>query len=164
MAQLNFDATQVAPSDDFSAIPSGDYVALIEDSVMKPTKAGTGQYLELKFSIVEGAYANRKLWSRLNLDNPSQVAVDIAQRDLSAICHATGVLNLQDSVALHGKPMKIRVGFDKNNAEQNEIKSYKRIDGMSPRPQQSSADVAVIQPLQQAPVTSNRPPWEQTGA
>jgi len=38
---------------------------------MKPTKTGSGTYLELTFQVIEGQYKNRLLWSRLNLSNPT---------------------------------------------------------------------------------------------
>ena len=51
MANLQgFDANQVEPSDDLEPIPDGKYVAVITDSEMKPTKAGTGNYLQLDVS------------------------------------------------------------------------------------------------------------------
>ncbi|MDW8243018.1 MAG: hypothetical protein RMJ88_07375 [Thermogemmata sp.] len=37
---------------------------------MKPSKPGTGSYLQLAFQIIEGPYKNRFLWTRLNLENP----------------------------------------------------------------------------------------------
>ena len=47
----------------------------------------------------------RKIFDRLNLVNASAQTVEIAQRTLSAICHATGRLQVQDSAELHLIPM-----------------------------------------------------------
>jgi len=66
-------------------MPVGKYIAVITDSEMKPTKSGSGNYLQLKFQIVEGEYANRLLWVRLNLDNTNATAVKIARLPLSEI-------------------------------------------------------------------------------
>ena len=89
MADLRgFDANQVEPSADFEPIPAGKYEAVITESEMKPTKAGTGHYLQLTFQVVEGEFKNRLLWARLNLDNPNATAVQIARAELSAICRA----------------------------------------------------------------------------
>ncbi|TWU39480.1 DUF669 domain-containing protein [Novipirellula artificiosorum] len=49
MAALNFDANQVEPTNSLEPIPAGKYVAVITDSEMKPTKAGTGQETELRY-------------------------------------------------------------------------------------------------------------------
>jgi hypothetical protein len=48
-------------------------------------------------------HRNGVIWSRLNLDNPK--AVEIARRDLSAICRAVGVLTPGDSSELHDLPL-----------------------------------------------------------
>ena len=72
MANLNgFDANNVDPATDFEPIPAGKYLAVITDSEMKPTKSGSGHYLELTFQVIDGPFKNRLLWSRLNLDNPN---------------------------------------------------------------------------------------------
>jgi len=128
MAQIgSFDATTVAPREDFSPIPADEYLAQIVDSDMKPTKNGNGQYAELTFEVMEGEFKSRRVWARLNLDNPNVKAVEIAQRDLSAICHAAGKLQIRDTQELHYKPMLIRVEVSKREgyADSNEIKAYK---------------------------------------
>ena len=132
MAQLNFDATQVAPnSGTMDPIPAGWYNALIDQSEMKPTKDGTGSYLELRFNVIDGQYANRKIFARLNLRNSNAQAQEIAYGELSAICHATGVLHLQDSQQVHGIPMKIKVKLRSASGDyeaSNEITGFKNIN------------------------------------
>ncbi|GIW56168.1 MAG: hypothetical protein KatS3mg082_2572 [Nitrospiraceae bacterium] len=136
MADLHgFDANQVEPTTDFEPIPAGKYVAVITDSEMKPTKAGTGHYLQLAFQIIEGPYKNRFLWARLNLDNPNATAVQIARAELSAICRAVGVLAPNDSVELHNLPLVIRVGCKKRpdtGDTVNEIKGYSKKESPTP--------------------------------
>lgn len=109
MASLNFDATQVAPDMGFEVLPAGWYDAMIDESEMKPTKDGSGAYLQLRFSIMGGFANGQKVFQRLNLQNANQTAQDIAYKQLSAICHAIGVMQLQDSSQLHGQPMKIKL-------------------------------------------------------
>ncbi len=109
MATLDFNANEVIPLEVFEAIPAGEYEAVIAESDMKPNKANTGAYLELKAEIVSGDHKGRKLTTRLNLHNPSQKAVEMAKRELSSICHATGVLRPGDSSELHNIPLMIRV-------------------------------------------------------
>lgn len=60
--------------------------------------------------IIEGPYQSRKLFDQLNLVNSNPQTVEIAQRTLLAICHATGKLQVNDSVDLHLVPMTIQVG------------------------------------------------------
>jgi hypothetical protein len=49
------------------------------------------------------------LWVNLNLWNPNQSAVQIAERDLAAICKAIGVTSLSESNQLEGIPLVITV-------------------------------------------------------
>lgn len=173
MAQLPngaFDATQVEPQESFDPIPAGEYNVLIEDSEMKPTKSGNGEYLQITFSVLDGQYNGRKIWDRLNLLNPNQTAVDIANRTLSAICHATGVMNLTDSVQLHGKTLRVKVAVSQREGydPSNEIKAYKAIGQGSatapahapaPAPQQQTIAPPAAQPAPSA--GSDVPPWKR---
>ena len=149
MSTLNFNANDVEPSAGFEVIPAGKYNAVISDSEMKETRSGTGKYLQLEFEIIDGEYRNRKLWSRLNLENPNPDAVRMARADLSAICRAVNVLTPKDSLELHNLPLVITVRCRKNQDDEmvNEIKGY------APR----AATVAPT-PAAQAG-TNNNPPW-----
>ncbi len=138
MSLLNFNAEEVAPSTGFDAIPAGKYQAVITESEMKPTKSGTGQYLELAFEVIDGEFKGRKLWSRLNLENPNEQAVQIARGDLSAICRAVNVLRPRDSAELHNLPLIISVRCRKNPESDeivNEIKGYESRGGSFTPPQ-----------------------------
>lgn len=128
MADLKgFDARNVEPTADFDPLPAGKYVAAITESEMKPTKNGSGHYLQLTFTVLEGEYKNRVLWARLNLNNPNATTVKIARSELSAICRATGVMAPKDSVELHNLPLAITVKLKKRDDTgemTNEIKGY----------------------------------------
>ena len=103
-----FNANEVEPAD-FDALPSGKYLAMITESEMKPTSAGTGRYLQLTFQVLDGPCRNRRVWARLNLENPNAQAVQIARGELSAICRAVGVMTPKDSCELHNLPLIISV-------------------------------------------------------
>lgn len=127
-----FNANEVEPQGSISPVPPGEYTVMIIDSEMKQTSAGTGSYLKLTFRIIEDEeYEGRFIWKNLNLDNPSEQAVEIAQRELSAICHAVDVLEPEDSQELHGIPMlaKVKVVPPKNGYDaSNDIGSFKLIE------------------------------------
>lgn len=132
MATLNFNAAAVEPQQthSFDALPVGRYEAMIVDSEMKTTKAGTGQYLQLTFEILSPNHPNhigRKVWARLNLSNPNKTAEEIAQRELSAICHCLGLEQVKESEELHCILLMIDVGQEKNPQTgdmTNRIKGY----------------------------------------
>ena len=162
MAQLNFDASQVAPSEALEAIPAGWYNAQMTASEMKPTSDGTGAYLQAEFTVLSGDYAGRKLFDRINLQNKNPVAVEIGYKTLSAICHAVGVIQVQDSQQLHGRPLQLKVslraagpGADGKHYEaSNEVKGYKGMDGagvpMAGAPAGGAPSWAPQAPAQQA--------------
>ncbi|HHK74715.1 MAG TPA: DUF669 domain-containing protein [Rhizobiales bacterium] len=100
-----FDATTVDPLKPYDVLPPGRYAVQIVDSEMRVTKDGMGQYLWLELDVLEGEYAGRKLFDRLNLINNNPTAVEIAQRTLSSICHAVGRMQVADSQELHLVPM-----------------------------------------------------------
>jgi hypothetical protein len=136
MAALNFNAAEVQPQQSFDALPPGRYEAIISASEMKDTKAGTGQYLQLTFDVVGGQYEGRKLWSRLNLVNPNATAVQIAERELSAICHCVGILVPQDSEELHDALLVIDVIQELNpmsGQQTNRIKGYSQVSAPTPK-------------------------------
>ncbi len=111
MAQLNFDSTNVAPAVAPEAIPSGWYKAYMSASEMKPTKDGNGAFLSVEYTIMEGQYAGMKQFDRMNLQNANPVAVEIGYKQLSAVCHAVGVIQVADSSQLHNRPLMIKVAL-----------------------------------------------------
>lgn len=161
MAQLGFDATQVEPSQAFDVLPAGKYKVQVVDSDMRATNDGNGQYLWLELEILEGEYQGRKTWDRLNLVNQNQQAVEIAQRNLSALCHATGKLHVADSQELHFIPVvasvKVRPPKDGYDAS-NQIRGYESAGNVTPMAR--SAPAATAAP----PATQTAAPWKQRRA
>lgn len=151
MPNLNgFNAAEVEPIGVFEPLPPGKYVAIITKSEMRPTKSGQGSYLQLAFTIAEGAHKNRVLWVRLNLAHPNAQAVKIARSQLSAICRAVGVMQPRDSVELHEIPLVITVALrprEDTGELANVVKGYERKE-----PARYGC---------QAPVTDNTPPWKR---
>ena len=158
MAIINFNANEVEPSKAFDPIPAGKYIAVITDSEMKETRAGTGRYLQLEFEITDGEYAGRKLWSRLNIENQNAEAVRMARADLSAICRAVNVLTPNDSADLHNLPLVIKVHCrkDKNTGEiTNDIRGYESKANYKPEPKQAPATSTTAQTAR----VPSKPPW-----
>ena len=142
MASLNFNAANIEPQQSFDALPAGRYEVIIVDSEMKETKAGTGAYLMLTMEVIgDTKHSNRKLWTRLNLVNPNATAVQIAERELSAICHCVGVMEPGDSEELHNIPLTVDVVQELNPQSgqmTNRIKGYSQANG-APAPKAKPA-------------------------
>lgn len=169
MANLGqqFDASQVPPSTGYDVIPKGEYVMRITDSDVVPNSAQTGTVLKLTLEVVSGEYAGRKVFDQLNLTNPNEMAVKISRERLSAYCHVTGVIQLQDSQQLHGILFvaKVKIKVDKNGVydDRNEIASCKKLDqsagqgfgdqpqGFGGMPAQGGFPAQQQAPVQQAP-------------
>jgi len=121
-----FNADEVEPTSALEPLPPDVYEVVITESEMKPTKKGNGEYLELRLEVQHGPFANRVLWDRLNLRNPSEEAVKIAKGTLSAICRAVGVMTPKDSEDLHAKPLLAVVKQKEFEGQMsNEVKGYK---------------------------------------
>ena len=139
MVNLNgFNAAEVEPSKPATPLPAGKYLVSIVESEDKPTKSGTGSYVQFTFEVLDGEHKGRKQWARLNLNNPSAQAVQIARAELSAICHAVNVLSPRDSQDLHNIPLVIDVVLEKRKdtgAMTNRVKSYHAKDELSALPE-----------------------------
>ncbi|MCL2624372.1 MAG: DUF669 domain-containing protein [Planctomycetaceae bacterium] len=159
MAYLNFDASQVDPSVPFEAIPSDKYLVEITDSEMKPTKNGSGTLLQLEYTVIEGEYKNRKIWDRLCIKHTNQQTVKIALANLSAICHAIGVMKPQDSAELHHIPFHVTVKCksDDSGEIRNEVKAYAKYE--SPLKQSVTQPETQVETYPQAPSDDHTPPW-----
>ncbi len=169
MAQLglNFNANDVPPQEAFSILPAGKYRAQIIASEMRPTSKGDGQYLWLELEILDGEHQGRKTWDRLNIINPNPQAQDIAQRSLSAICHALGKMAPEDSEELHFQPMTITVRVRPargDYAESNEIRGYEPVDSSAPRSTARPTATAASPTARPAATSVPAKPWARKQA
>lgn len=168
-----FDANSVEPSN-FDVYPAGKYLAQIVSSEMRPTKDGRGQYLFLELDILEGQFAGRKLFDRLNLVNDNPDTVDIATRTLSSICRATGQMQVKDSEQLHLIPLiaDVRVRPPKGQyGESNSIRYLPRNAAAAPATRAPAAYASAPAPAtapspQPQPATPVAPaagglPWQR---
>ena len=168
-----FDANTVEPSN-VDVYPTGKYLSQIVSSEMRPTKDGRGQYLFLELDILEGPFAGRKLFDRLNLVNDNPDTVDIATRTLSSICRATGQMQVKDSEQLHLIPLiaDVRVRPPKGQyGESNSIRYLPRNAAAAPATRAPAAYASAPAPAtapspQPHPATPMAPaagglPWQR---
>lgn len=178
MALLNaaFDATAVAPAEPLEVLPPGRYLAQIVESEMLPTKAGDGQYLKLVMEVLEGPHARRKIFDQLNLVNRNEQTVEIAQRHLSAICHAVGQIQVTDSEQLHFRPLAVTLkvepaGLDRYGVHREARNKVSGYAAANPAPVASaSRPAATARPTSAAPAApparpgaAATPPWRRNG-
>lgn len=147
-----FNAGEIDPAKPRTTLPAGKYKCVITGSGEQPTKAMTGTMLKLQLQVIEGPYQGQMVFDQLNINNPSKTAMEIAQRTLSAICRATGVMMPQDSSDLHNKPLlvTVRVESSQQYGDQNKVAGYEPCE-------KGSAPVVAAA----APAAANVPPWKR---
>lgn len=156
MAQFNFNAggyvaaPTAAPSR--APLPKGTYAVIILDSLIRATKAGTGHYIELTMQVIEGQYAGRRYWERLNVSNPNKQAEDIALARLQSICQAVGVPNMTDTAELHDKPFSVTLDIDRKDETRNRLVSVQSAGW---------ADTSQPAPAKAAAPAPSKKPWEK---
>jgi Protein of unknown function (DUF669) len=161
MAQLSFNARNVEPSQGFEPVPTGEYVLRIIKSDIALTSTRAGQILKLEWEVLDGPQGTvgRHVFTRINVQNQNQQAEEIGQRELSALCHSVGILDLQDTQQLHGIPVRCRVKLtpaakDKNGVErdaQNEITKYAPATTATPNQPQAAPQGGFVPPAQPVP-------------
>jgi len=148
-----FNAGSVEPAKPRTTLPAGKYKCVITSSGEQPTKAMTGTMLKLQLQVIDGPHQGAMLFDQLNLNNPSATAMEMAQRTLSAICHAVGVIMPQDSSDLHNKPLMVVVRLEnsKDYGAQNKVSGYEPCEGGAAAPVATTPAAA----------PSNIPPWKR---
>ena len=154
-----YNAEDHKPLEDRDPVPPDKYEAQIVESSVDPTKAGNGRLMKLVWQITSGEYEGRKVFDRVNLENPNPKAVEIGQRQLSSICRAVGKLRIEDTSELHDTTILIDVRVkpaEGQYAASNEIRGYFALDGT----EQATAPAQAVAPapVRQAPAAQRTAP------
>lgn len=159
MPSFQFDAaTHVsAPAPSREPLPRGMYQVIVIASDIKPTQAGTGEYIELTLQVVDGEYAGRRVWDRLNVSNPNKTAEDIAKRQLQELCLAAGVTNLTDTEQLHDVPVLAEIDLDRKDPSRNRVMGYQAVAGAKPVASQAARPTTASPPNAKPAAR----PWER---
>jgi hypothetical protein len=135
-----------------SIIPLFSRQAARKESGAKPTKAGNGEYIELTIEIMDGDFSGRKIWERLNINNPSEQTVQIARSQLNQLATALGQVPLKDTDQLLEIPFTLTLDIDRKDTTRNRVMGY------------SSASSAPRVAAKPAPATATgtaKKPWEK---
>jgi len=141
---------------DFEPIPAGWYTATIAGAEVKTTKAGTGEYIAVRFDITGPQHQGRVVFTNLNVRNPNETAERIGREQLGNIMLACGIKKLPNCEMLVGGSLSIKVVVknDPTYGASNEVKGIKALDGAMPTvPPSSMAAPAAISN------SAASPPW-----
>lgn len=163
MAELNYQVNDQELENSFEALPSGDYIVVIEDSDIVQTKSGDGHYIKLTYQIIDGNFKGSKLFENINIDNPNPQAVQIAKKTLNSIGVAINLSTIKDTSEMHDVPLAITVAVreSKEYGKTNVIKKHFPIDGVK---QGSTPPPSTSNSTNVGPDNHNKPrsqPWKK---
>ena len=136
-------------TNNYEPLPAGWYTAVVNGAEIKNTKAGTGQYIAVRYDITGPTHQGRVIFGNLNIKNPNPKAEEIGRQQLGELMRAIGLTTVQDTDQLIGGQLSIKL--DVRESEQygasNDVKGYKS-NGAAP-------------PTAKAPAASSKaaPPW-----
>lgn len=121
-------------SNSYEPLPAGWYTATITGAELKATKAGTGQYIAIKYDIIGPTHQGRIVFGNLNIRNPNATAEEIGRQQLGEVMRAIGLAKVQDTDELIGGQLSIKVSIRNSDqyGDQNEVKGFKAIAGSTP--------------------------------
>jgi hypothetical protein len=145
-------------AEDYTPIPDGTYQAHVKAATIEMTKAGTGQYIKVRFDIVGPSHAGRVVFTNLNIRNPNPKAEEIGRAQLGELARAIGLSTITDTDQLIGAMVEIKVvtkqqpGYDPSN----EVKSFKAVNGSKPPAPTVAPAAPAATPAAPSAAT---PPW-----
>lgn len=159
-----FNAAAVEPQAprSFEPLPAGPYEVEITDADVRELKSGNGTGLNVEYTVISPeAYAGRKIWQNLNIAHTNPQAEQIGQSQLSALCRAVGIGQLDDSDQLFQKFVRVGVKVrpaQGSYAASNDITGYEAVGAPLPTHQ------APLKPAAAKPAATAKaaPPWKRT--
>ncbi len=153
MAQLpeTFSADALPVSDrNFEPLPAGWYTCVVNGAEIKNTKAGTGQYIAVRYDITGPSHQGRVVFGNLNIKNPNPKAEEIGRQQLGELMRAIGLPTVQDTDQLIGGQLQIKLEVRESEqyGASNDVKAFKS-NGSAPPSASKAAPTS----------TKAAPPW-----
>lgn len=131
---MYFQGSQVDESaaSGFEPLEKGTYRLYVASAETKPTKAGTGSYVNVELNVVDGPKSGHKLFDIFNIQNPNEKATQIGRAQFKKFlmaCKAPVDLQSEDQMkaAVVGKVLYAKVDVKKRTDKdemQNIIREY----------------------------------------
>ena len=128
-------SAETAPSS-FEPLPPGKYQVEVETAENKSTQKGKDMY-KLGLKVIEGEYANRKVWTNIVISPESPMALSIAFRHFAALgADASFFATNPDGPTVCAKIIGARatatVAIQKDDPRYNEVKDLAAPAGGDP--------------------------------
>lgn len=141
---------------DFEPLPAGWYSATIASASVETTKAGTGNYIKVRYDITGPTHQGRVVFANINIRNPNPKAEEIGRQQLGDIMRAIGLESVSDTDQLIGGSLQIKLTVKPATNDYpagNEVRGFKSLSGSA-----MPAPSAQTQPETQSNGAST-PPW-----
>ena len=141
---------------DYTPLPDGWYTTSIATASLETTKAGTGQYIKVRYDITGPTHQGRVVFGNLNIRNPNPKAEEIGRQQLGDLLRSIGLAKVSDTDQLIGNRCSIKLTTKTSEGYEpsNEIKGWKSIEGGAmPKPAAPAA------PASAAATPPVSPPW-----
>ena len=93
----------------FEPIPDGWYEVSISSTQLKQTKAGTGEYIALRYNVLGPTHEGRVIVGKLNIRNPNSKTQDIGIQQLGELMRAIDLASVEDTDQLIGGHLEVKV-------------------------------------------------------
>jgi len=103
----------------FEPIPAGWYKVSISSTQLKQTKAGTGEYIALRYNVLGPAHQGRVIVGKLNIRNPNLKTQDIGIQQLGELMRAIGLVSVEDTDQLIGGHLEVKVQISEASSDCN---------------------------------------------
>jgi len=128
---FNTDDLPADSGGNFEPLPAGWYQATVAGAELRTTKAGTGEYIFVRYDIVAPTHQGRVVFGLLNIKNPNPKAEEIGRQQLGNLMRAIGLANVSDTDQLIGGNCSIKLSIRKSEqyGDNNDVKAWKAIEG-----------------------------------
>lgn len=158
MAQLQFSTQGIDITNQFDALPPGEYEVIVTESDLRENSKGTGHFLAITHDVQQPEqFRGRKLWNNITVSHQSAKAQEIGKQQLAQLVKACGFEGISDSEQLHGIPVIAIVKVQKDDNTRNDVKGYKSKAGAQPHMQAAPAQQQTVAQPQEASAPAQQP-------
>ncbi len=147
---------------EFSPLPAGWYQVHITGAELRPTKAGTGAYIAVRYDVLGPTHQGRVVFGNLNIRNPNPKAEEIGRQQLGSLMRAIGLAQVSDTDQLIGGQLMIKLAIrpaDGQYEASNDVKDFKAVGGAAAAAPAAVGAMASNSAPAAPAAASAAPPW-----